>query len=622
MTVRIIDYVPRVAAVFFLATAAWIVGSGITDVRAEDFVRERTQPIQTPALNGQASHKVSDVEISALPEILSSRDQQLYEQIFTVQINGQWKRADTLIAQLENKELMGHVLAQRYLHPTKYRSHYKELKKWMAAYADLPQAAQIYKLALRRKPKNWRSPVAPKTLARGQRAKRYGGARQLAIPKKRRSRDQSREVRKIQRRVKGLLRRGYTLAVKRLLDDKKTKQLFSQAEYDQVKGQLGRAYFSAGRDEWALKWAGEATKRSGKYLLGAHFTAGLAAWRLGQTEKAAKHFEAATVEGAGDTWFHSGAAFWAARANLVARNPEKVVSYLNKAAIHPRTFYGMLARRMLGQPMDYRWQLSDKYGDVVGKVLATSRGRRAAALLQIGEIRNAERELQALAYGADETMANGLMVLATSAKLAALAIKLDARLYPAGGGLDSAAYPVPDWQPADGFRVDRALIYALIRQESRFNPKAKSGAGARGLMQLMPGTASFVAGDRSLRRSKRNVLYQPEVNLRLGQKYIEILLGDERIKGDLFLMAAAWNGGPGNLNKWRRNTNYMDDPLFFIESIPSRETRVFIERVLSNLWVYRNRLGQPTPSLDTIAAGNWPGYTALGQQALELAENE
>ena len=87
-------------------------------------------------------------------------------------------------------------------------------------------------------------------------------------------------------------------------------------------------------------------------------------------------------------------------------------------------------------------------------------------------------------------------------------------------------------------------------------------------------------------------------------------------------MAAAWNGGPGNLNKWRRRIDYMSDPLFFIESLPSRETRIFIERVLSNLWIYRNRFGQRTPSLDAIAAGEWPVYVDLGQQAEEMAESD
>ena len=86
-------------------------------------------------------------------------------------------------------------------------------------------------------------------------------------------------------------------------------------------------------------------------------------------------------------------------------------------------------------------------------------------------------------------------------------------------------------------------------------------------------------------------------------------------------MATAWNGGPGNLNKWRRNINHMNDPLFFIESIPSRETRIFIEKVLSNLWIYRLRLGQPTPSLDAIAAGQWPVYKSLDNAPTQLAGN-
>jgi soluble lytic murein transglycosylase len=107
----------------------------------------------------------------------------------------------------------------------------------------------------------------------------------------------------------------------------------------------------------------------------------------------------------------------------------------------------------------------------------------------------------------------------------------------------------------------------------------------------------------------------------LGQKYIKILLRDTKINGDLFFMAAAWNGGPGNLNKWRVNNNYMDDPLFFIESIPSRETRNFVEKVLTNLWIYRDRLGQPTPSLDAIAAGKWPLYKAFDNTPTQLAGN-
>ena len=87
-------------------------------------------------------------------------------------------------------------------------------------------------------------------------------------------------------------------------------------------------------------------------------------------------------------------------------------------------------------------------------------------------------------------------------------------------------------------------------------------------------------------------------------------------------MLAAWNGGPGNLNKWRKKTDYQNDSLLFIESIPSRETRDFIEKVISNLWIYRHRLAQPLPSLDEVVAGEWPLYTPLGQGLGEIATNE
>ena len=99
----------------------------------------------------------------------------------------------------------------------------------------------------------------------------------------------------------------------------------------------------------------------------------------------------------------------------------------------------------------------------------------------------------------------------------------------------------------------------------------------------------------------------------------DILLGDARIKGDLFRMLTAWNAGPGNLNKWSRKVQHNNDPLLFIESIPSPETRIFVERVLTNYWIYRMRLRQPTPSLDATASGLWPNYLA---QERSFADNE
>jgi soluble lytic murein transglycosylase len=555
-----------------------------------------------------------------LPTVLSASDTALYTQIFSLQESGQWRKADSLIKQLGNPILLGHVLAQRYLHPTKYRSKYKELKEWLALYNDHPEAARLYKLALRRKPSNWKRPKAPARIAPRTTDVKKVAARSIRIPGKRLSRANRRKVNGYKSQVRRALRRGYTLVAKRVIQSKQAQKLLSTAEFDELRAKLGQAYFSAGRDKWALNWAGAAAKRSGKFIPQAHWTTGLAHWRLGNRDAAAEHFAKAAELSQQDDWFHAGAAFWAARAFLVTRQPERVNHFLLMAAEHRRTFYGQLAGRVLGHKDQFSWDIPTYGRDSLAHLSTLPAGQRSMALLQTGQVHRAETELKRLALGADPALANGILAIAAFGNMASLAVKLDYQLYPNGGGFDGAAYPIPNWEPSKGFSVDRALIYALIHQESKFNPKAKSWAGARGLMQLMPGTASFVARDRAYRGSKRSRLFKPEHNIDLGQRYIEILLKDKKINGDLFLLAAAWNGGPGNLNKWRRKNSYKNDPLFFIESIPSRETRIFIERVLANLWIYRDRLSQPTPSLDAIAKGDWPVYMALGQQTEEVAE--
>jgi len=84
------------------------------------------------------------------------------------------------------------------------------------------------------------------------------------------------------------------------------------------------------------------------------------------------------------------------------------------------------------------------------------------------------------------------------------------------------------------------------------------------------------------------------------------------VKGNLLFLAASYNSGPGNLARWQQAMHHNGDALLFLESIPVRETRHFVQRVLTNYWTYRNRLGQDAPSLDAIAAGNWPTYDGAG----------
>jgi len=96
-----------------------------------------------------------------LPAVLKPADAELYRQIFELQDKARWKQADALIRKLGDDVLLGHVYFQRYMHPTAYRTSYKEMLEWLDKYADHPGAEQVYKLALKRRPKNWRHPNRP-----------------------------------------------------------------------------------------------------------------------------------------------------------------------------------------------------------------------------------------------------------------------------------------------------------------------------------------------------------------------------------------------------------------------------------------------------------------------------
>ena len=127
----------------------------------------------------------------------------------------------------------------------------------------------------------------------------------------------------------------------------------------------------------------------------------------------------------------------------------------------------------------------------------------------------------------------------------------------------------------------------------------------------MPGTAKALG-------YRTKALHDPATNLAMGQTYLKRLLADPLVGGDLFMMAVAYNAGPGTLAKWRA-ANTTDDALLFIESLPNQETRSFVQRVMANIWIYQQRLGQSTPTLDMVASGAWPRYQ--GQDETATASN-
>jgi soluble lytic murein transglycosylase len=136
------------------------------------------------------------------------------------------------------------------------------------------------------------------------------------------------------------------------------------------------------------------------------------------------------------------------------------------------------------------------------------------------------------------------------------------------------------------------LVLAVIRQESAFHPEAKSRAGARGLMQLMPGTARKVAKGLRMRYSRRRLTAEPEFNVKLGQAYLGDLI--KEFDGSYVLALAAYNAGPGRARTWLRANGdpreSVSDAIDWVEMVPIGETRNYIQRVLEGLQVYRGRL--------------------------------
>ena len=544
-------------------------------------------------------------------KILSDEDAALYRRIFRLQRDGKWQSADKLVAKLSDRILMGHVLYQRYMHPRAYRSKYLELKDWMKYYADHPNADQIYRLAAKRRPANYKWPRKPGSPtvdipgARG--ASEAEPADDSQTSARRRT---TYNMRYAQRRIKSWVRRGAPTRAYNYLSRKDIARHFDAFGYDEMLAEIAEGFFMVDKDDKALELAEKAAARSGADLPEAHWWGGLAAWRTGQHARAAEHFEAVSrIDQAGE-WLVAGGAYWAARAYLVTQQPDKVVPMLQRAADHPLTFYGVIGQEALGLRRPIDWTVPIASVEAARELAGVPAVRRGLALLQAGEDRRGMAELKRVLGRLSQNHLDTLMAYADRMQIAGLSFQIGNSMHKRDGQWHGAAlYPLPSWEPDNGYQLDRALIFALMRQESNFKTNAKSHAGARGLMQLMPGTASFISG-RRYRGWRRDKLYDPELNVTLGQKYMVHLLENPMIDDNLFLAVAAYNGGPGNVRRWLRGLDHQNDPLLFIESMPRYETRGYVERVLTNLWLYRDRLGQPRPSLADVVAGDWPVYSA------------
>lgn len=552
---------------------------------------------------------------------LSEKDAGLYKSIFSLQADGKMKEADRDIQRLSDLRLRGYVLYQRYMHPTAYKSSFEELKNWMALYSDYPGAQKIYRLATLKMPRGSAEDLKKPVVAQG--VRRYGDpaiyrGKHYHSTKKRDAGDLT-TLKALNKKLASLNSKGELGSAYDLLKGAHARGVLDDVEFDLRQADIAAGYLYHGDIKDAGVLAGRSLKGSGLHVPTAAWVAGLVSWLGEDYDKAAGYFESVARSPYSSGWVSASGSYWAARAHMRRGDVKAVSIWLKRAAEHPRTFYGLIATRALGRDFDFNWNLP-AYDKKYQKILAeNSAGSRAIALVAAGQAQWAEAELLRVDPGNDKDLRGALLAYAGYAGLPALALRLGNAFSTEKDGVyyDAALYPVGSWQPKGGYTVDAALIHAIMRQESRFDPSAESPSGARGLMQLMPATARYVVGQNNLKAKYRagEALENPQLNLEIGQRYVASLLEDKFVDGDVSSLLIAYNAGPGNLARWKRQWQDVSDPLLFVELIPAVETRRYVERVLSNYWMYRMRGNLPTLTLDNMAAGKKAGYAYIPEEA-------
>jgi len=484
----------------------------------------------------------------ALPQPLSPSEAVLIRHIFALQAAGAISEAIRETDRLDNKLLLGPILAERYLgfwsHPTA-----ADLTDWLAKYGEQPDAPAIRAL---------RSQLEPDTAPVTDNPRPRRGGAVATAP-------------------------AWTLFV----------QNRDAAAIAAATPQLSRPPSQPGSAEPL-------------------FAGGLAAWRASDAPMAVSFFQAA-YRAAPTAALRAAGAYWAARAAQRQADRSASVVWLRRAAQETDTFYGRIAARALGP--SFACLPGETLGTAdIDALVTTPEGRRAFALLQVGEHRRAEAELRALwaDAGQDAIFARPLALLARAVGLTQFAAELRAAALPA----QEAPSP-PELHPAGGFVIDPTLIYALVHHESNFHPAAVSHSGALGLMQIKPATARAVSGDQSLDGIHLTRLHDPAVNLAVGQRYLVQLSEDDSIDGDLIRLLAGYRQGLFGLKRWADSVNDQGDPLLFLEAIPNPATRGFVQDILAWSWHYAAVFKLPAASLDALASGHFPRLVRTAVQAMD-----
>ena len=387
----------------------------------------------------------------------------------------------------------------------------------------------------------------------------------------------------------------------------------SPAALTEWRQRVAWSYFLTGNDAAARALAAKAQSASSDWAAQADWVVGLAAWRQKDWAAASTAFSSLARRSSDPEMIAAGH-YWSARADMVRHQPDLIQPHLRTAARLEETFYGMLARGAMG--------LSDAKDDdgagAIRQVAAHPNVRAALALAEIGEAERADTLVRWQARIGSPSEHATLTAIAGKLSLPSTQLWL-AHNGPAGARTTiEGRYPMPGgWSPDGGWRVDRALVFAHTLQESNFRTNVVSAAGARGLMQVRPGTASDIARKRGTVFT--GSLSSPSTNMEYGQSYIEQLRDMAQTGGLLPKVIAAYNAGPAPLDRWNTNAAAGKDPLLYIESIPYWETRGYVTIVLRNYWMYQQQAGEQTVSRSALVQGMWPRFPGLsGAQSVRF----
>ncbi len=366
-----------------------------------------------------------------LPRVLSDADIARYRRIFALQQRGRWREADRLIRQLDDQILMGHVLYQRLMHPTAYRSRYRELRSWLRHYRDHPGAWAVYRLARKRGGPRARPP-RPRKVALPIPAERADLVAPAAGTQTRsRSREERRHVQRFFARLKRELRRRHLEHAERYGWAMLRTGLLTASETAELFGRLAKAFFFAGQDGKAMALAdigreeaggGLLSKAAGYYDL--NWYGGLAAFRAGRMKTAAAFFTAAASISQPPSSAGAAAAFWAARAHWRMGRAEEAAHALRLAARTRESFYGLLALRLLGDPLRFDWRQPGLDAASLARLMRRKAVRRILALAEVGETHRADEEMRLLLGRSEDADWPSLAALAAALKLPASQLAL------------------------------------------------------------------------------------------------------------------------------------------------------------------------------------------------------